>query len=309
MIASVAVIFFDRFARLLRTALIHFNLKSSTHGIGFRSVTAAVESHADADSQRVLILRLASTANCKPGLHTFLTFPSLSIFQAHPFTPALVTPSATPGMYDHVYLIVAMGGETKRLADLPDPTVPVILTGPYGNSVLDPGAESLLFVAGGTGVSFTLSLLHEAVKTAKAKTLRFVWIVRRASNVCWLEKELSAIIDEAAKKGVQLKVRIFVSRDEEGSSTEDLLAEKKEAGIVEKEVGLLGRAGFARPEMRELVAEFIGDARGRCQVLASGPEGMERDLRSAVAEVNDAAAVWSGREESDVSLYWDGRYH
>jgi NAD(P)H-flavin reductase len=312
-IASLAVIFFDRIVRLLRTALIHFNLKSSTQGIGFRSVTATVEAHVDADGERVLVLRLISRAHCKPGQHCFLTFPSLSIFQGHPFTPALVIPSeSNPGMYEHTYLIVAMSGETKRLADLNVSEIPVILTGPYGNEVLDSGAENFLFIAGGTGVSFTLPLLKKAVSSTP-KLLSFIWIIRRGTNTAWLENELSSVREEAEKLNLQLQIQIHITRESADSETTSLDGEKKELGVVvrSKTGSLVDGAAQGRPGIDGLVKEFIEKAvdGGRCQVLASGPEGMETDIRRAVAVVNRPGDVWQGKEERDVSIYWDGRYH
>ena len=168
MIASIAVLFFDRGCRLLRMALIHCGIKSATSGFGFKSAVAeTIAAKSDADGRNVVVLRLrARPLDYAPGQHFFLTFPSISLLQSHPFTPAVVNGD------QQVYVIAGMAGETGRLVEATQTQngegIPVVLCGPYGRPVLDHGAEHFLLVAGGTGVSFTLPLLSDLVKTRVA---------------------------------------------------------------------------------------------------------------------------------------------
>jgi predicted ferric reductase len=302
MIASIAVVFFDRFCRLARMMLLHFNLKSADGGIGFKTAAAVPLLYTDEDLVAVVALRVKSKRlGWRAGQHFFLTFPSITLLQSHPFTPAVVRGD------EQLYLIVGMAGETARLVtaakEAPEAQLPVILCGAYGSPVLDRGAENFLLVAGGTGVSFTLPLAEELINaTAKpAGKLHFVWIIRREQNVEWIRQELLELVKKAAERRVELEVVVYVTRDS---------AKDKEMGEKECGLGGLGSTVFARPRCEDVVREFVDATagKGRSQVLASGPMSMGAELRSAVAEVNDAGRVWKGDQTADVGIYWDARY-
>lgn len=47
---------------------------------------------------------------------------------------------------------------------------------------------------------------------------------------------------------------------------------------------------------------------GTNHVLASGPAGMGKDLRVAIAGRNDGAKVFRGDAGGDVGFYWDDRF-
>ncbi|KAK2751924.1 hypothetical protein FQN55_008666 [Onygenales sp. PD_40] len=334
MVASIALLFLDRGCRLLRTFAIHFSLKDGDKGVGFQAANSKVTSFDDGDGGTVVRMELTHEKPAwRSGQHFFLCFPELTVWQSHPFTPL---PYQLQNYSRHVYIIRCLKGETSRLALLPEksahPATPVILTGPYGTSVLDTAAPNILAVAGGTGISFALPLAAAAATHQNTESpdrrVELVWIIRRARNIEWVQEELTSLLQSCFKN---ITVRIFITR-ESPSGTFDKIDELKDALPDDKTSSSSHSrdpaAPFAlpqhsnlhiswlddhHPQMGEILQQFIGDksssvTTGRVQVVGSGPAELGRDLRASVAKANDGAQVWRGREQFDVGLYWDNRY-
>jgi len=234
-----------------------------------------------------------------------------------------------------------MRGQTAKLAALEGTSTPVILNGPYGASALDRGATNILAIAGGTGITFTLPIVHEAVRqSATTKgAVHLVWMIRETSHLQWILPELlvlKALMRDG--KADNLVVDIFVTRQSslahEVEKNEDstTLPSTKEGtvttspsqdtprrrGSADSHADLLAtdtpnfsvHVDAVRPQMAAMVVSFQ-DATvtygGRSQVVASGPSSLGHDLRSAVAAANQGGKVWQGRLEYDMSLCWDNR--
>ncbi|KAI9642830.1 hypothetical protein NHQ30_008563 [Ciborinia camelliae] len=277
------------------------------------------------------------------GQHFFLCFPALSIWQSHPLTVA-----SLPSNH-HTYIIRCRSGETgnlKKLALGNQLTTPVILSGPYGESLLNPKEEptNILAIAGGTGVSLTLPLVLAATASDtsiyKGRAIDFIWIVRRSSCLKWITKELNEIRRRANDRRFNFHVHIYVTQEEapptgegEGeekhSESDMLMNEEKIMETIDKtlsdsmmsigsgkmsspafRISYLGGCKCCHPDLNELVRAFMhgrAGSRYRTRVVASGPKGIGRDLRSAVAECNDGGAVLRGARIADVELVWDAR--
>ena len=212
--------------------VVHMNWTSSECGaFGLHSFQGTISRHHDIeDNVDVLILRLPKgTIKYNPGQHFFLTFPTLSLFESHPFTPASFcrSDSAMP-FYEQLYIIRVHSGQTRRLANYcteerVEYSLPTVCCGPYGNHVLDDGAQNVQLIAGGTGVSFTLPLARKIVAEATRVTsvgptapiprrLDFVWIIRRGKNINWIKEELRRLKMDSYDAHVDLHIRIFVTR-------------------------------------------------------------------------------------------------
>lgn len=229
-------------------------------------------------------------------------------------------------------------GQTKRLADLciePDTEypLPTIVCGPYGTSVIDQSASNYQLIAGGTGASFTLPLAQTIIASTSAsdekRIIDFVWILRRAENLRWLQNELLELRRQATETpGVDLHIRVFVTRDGEvpsASSTSPApstpTASKEVCDPKDKETLGVNISTEAKtpehdvtswlqdhhPSCKDIVMAFRDECVGKIQVLASGPAGLGRDLGEAVAGCNDSCKVWGGDEGGEVGLYWDSR--
>ncbi|KAF8430187.1 hypothetical protein EV426DRAFT_708328 [Tirmania nivea] len=230
MIAGIVVVFLDRTVRYARVFFIHMNWTSSERGpFGLRSFEGTISRHYDTeDNTDALVLRLTNaTVKYDAGQHFFLTFPTMSLFESHPFTPASARSREETGpFYEQFYIIRVCNGQTKRLAKYcKDPGVeypmPTVCSGPYGSSnILDAGAENVQFIAGGTSVSFTLPIAMKIVAEARqdrpriaARRVDFVWIVRRGKNVDWIREELNKLKRGAHVAGVDLHIRTFITRE------------------------------------------------------------------------------------------------
>lgn len=320
-VASLALMVIDQVLRGMRTCYIHFG-GSKGKGLGFRCAHATVKVLGKGDD---IVVRLDFDYDhrepWKPGQHFCLCFPSLSTWQSHPFTPSS-TPELKSGVQHHTYLIRVRQGQTSQLVT--ESTIPVILTGPYGNEHPKYETRNVLAVAGGTGVSFTLPIALAGLKQLMIPraAVDFVWIVRRAEDLEWLATELSEL-RELLKTCPSLRVSIFVTRETNGnamSKTAHSSDDEKGASVLtsskassssqsSNENDLTSATdrfnitylGDHHPAMSEIVGDFMDRAEalgGNIEIVASGPEAMGSDLRSAVAAVGT-------REHLD--FYWDSR--
>ncbi|KAF1928607.1 uncharacterized protein M421DRAFT_62682 [Didymella exigua CBS 183.55] len=201
MVASFAIMGLDLVARTVRTSLIHFGYKSGSSGFGFRSIPAKMEVLEDPTGT---IVRMTFTYAMHPwelGQHFYLTFPALSIWQSHPFTPAS-NPTTMSPVQTHTYIIRACNGETKKLAELAkaamnrypvgDDTTSVIMQGPYGGSIVNSEALNVLAISGGTGVTYTLPVIKAALaQTSPVRNIELNWTVRHLENLTWIGPELA----------------------------------------------------------------------------------------------------------------------
>ncbi|KAK3075536.1 hypothetical protein LTR53_001066 [Teratosphaeriaceae sp. CCFEE 6253] len=315
MVASLALIVLDQAVRMGRNVYLHYGAGNGK-GKGFHCAQARMQllgSAAEGD----LVIRVDFEhdhgAPWEAGQHFHLTFPGLSIWQSHPFTPSSL-PEPNSRLQHHTYLLRVRKGITARLAALGDGVmVPVILAGPYGRGYPSYGARNVLAVAGGTGVTFTLPIALQALRQQTGPTfaIEFVWVVRRARDLLWLREEILEL-QVAMKEAPNLRVKIFVTRESEAAHT---LASKELGHAVstssaetdlDELVCNTGNYSIAfldgrHPLVEEIVGDFVERAStvgGSAEVVSSGPESMGSDLRSAVALV---------QHRLDASCYWDSR--
>ncbi|KAJ2974052.1 hypothetical protein NQ176_g6254 [Zarea fungicola] len=347
MLPSLIFWFIDRCVRLARTAFLHYGHHPSG-GMGFKVAEAAVTRFPDALHGDVIRLDMENDQDpWKIGQHYYLCFTQSSIWQSHPFTP-LNVPVVQKGTVKHSYLLRAKSGETKKIAELSarkqqlDTTLSIILTGPYGESLLTritPDAN-ILCIAGGTGITYVLPILLDLASRpiVPDRKLELIWAVRHASDTDWVRAELDSLY--RAQKILNLKVRVFATRElgsetpsvpekatshEKDSSAESsqsdgkavslplpsMLNEGTDRGmgtpLVELASGAIA-SDNRRPDLSKLVNDFTREIiRGRTAVFCSGPGGMISELREIVAGCNSASRVWRGDERYDVDLVCDDR--
>ncbi|KAI6570082.1 hypothetical protein MCOR09_004982 [Pyricularia oryzae] len=223
----------------------------------------------------------------------------------------------------------------------PTPTVSVILTGPYGQSIMHSlrSDANVLCVAGGTGITFVLPPLLEIVRSAPVpgRKMELVWAVRHARDMAWVAPELAEL--RAASATHNLHIDVYVTRDaktrsgkvaggkvaggkDESAARNDVATVsgssagsissgeevEEEANVAVHRSGHVENPQVRRPKMDAIVAGFVGGvAAGSTTVYASGPLEMVGDLRVAVARQNDSGKVWRGEERFDVRLVSDDR--
>ncbi|TKX21171.1 ferric reductase transmembrane component-like protein 4 [Elsinoe australis] len=328
LLSSLLLWFIDRGLRLLRTLYLHFRPTSSSPLLN--PAKATFTSFPDEINGDIVRLDFSHPrATFKIGQHYYLTFPNITLWQSHPFTP-LTLPSST-GATPHSYIFRAKRGETRRLAltaraqgGLLD--VPVVLSGPYGTPTTDRlGADAnVLCIAGGTGVTFVLPILLDLAQkpTVKDRKIKLVWAMRTGRDVEWVARELESLREMAGR--AEVEVEFFVTRDvgagmgekkgvrvgeidrgsESGSEGDDVSGKEKGGERVEARFEM--REG--RPDLQAVVGGFVEETvRGRTAVFASGPGEMLSELRAAVAGVNQGGKVWTGDSRGDVDLVCDDR--
>ncbi|CZS90593.1 related to ferric reductase FRE2 precursor [Rhynchosporium graminicola] len=341
MIASLAVIFLDFGIRYLRTILIHTGYTKSG-GYGFESAQATLQSFDDQEGRVVRVDFKHNHGPWHPGQHFYLTFPTLSVWQNHPFTVASL-PSALPAISHHTYIIRCLNGETSKLGQLAlkieaeKTTTPVILSGPYGPpSLCEPG--NMLLIAGGTGITMAHPLFLSRAQQLRGQQgrssgkVQLVWIIRRIQDLEWMGPELSILKQYLSKEQDSLSIRIFVTREVEStiydkdskeSSEEDGATEEASSSSNKSQFGHVSNLvrkypgfevqwlGDHHPDLGQVVTEFVEGAdecAGSVSVVGSGPRGMGTSLRAGVAHINDGARVSKGEEKYDVHLHWDDRH-
>lgn len=338
MVASIILIAIDQGARAFRTLYLHFGGKKG--GIGFRRAMADIQVIGEGDDVVVRLDFDFEQPAWEPGQHFYLCFPSLSIWQSHPFTVSSY-PELASKVQHHTYLLRARKGQTAQVAALAGQSdVPVIITGPYGHGFPGHTTDNILTVAGGTGVTFTLPIALASLRQmiVPQATVDFVWIIRRASDLLWLNREFDEL-KELLPTNPGLRIKIFVTRENQphipiccnrpskrqsqlkspssdpekgpgatanvssasSDSEESNRATLQDLLAIDQdrfEVELLGSHHPTLPSVVDSFMERANKRGGYIQVLGSGPEGMGSDLRTAISRVE---------EKDGLDFYWDSR--
>jgi NAD(P)H-flavin reductase len=338
LLPSLLIWFLDRAIRLFRTALIHYQYLPDG-SMGFKAAHATLTHFPDAHGD---VVRMDFTHNqeaWKIGEHFYLCFAESSIWQSHPFTP-LNLPEVKEGVVAHSYILRAKKGETKKIAELtlrklsenPNATTPLILSGPYGESIAEDLAPdvNVLCVAGGTGITYVLPVLLSLVQQqhSENRKIELIWAIRREADTRWVEQELNIIRKASQSHGVVIHIYITQEHGPATSTKDEKTANNDEPGV--KEVGSSSSASSSiqavptssswnirrvsseinnrHPDLSQTVNHFVENTvRGPTTVYASGPGEMISELRTIVAGCNSGGKVWKGNEQFDVRLACDDR--
>lgn len=179
----------------------------------------------------------------QPGQHVFLSCHSLAPLQAHPFTI-----STLPSDGKMEFIVQSQKGGTRRIrrhaerVELNLPSIngdlcttgkkSVSVEGPYGRIRPLRQFDSVVLLAGSTGVTFTMPLLRDLVHSNKRSSgqgrprgsmwlqqgivtrhAKFVWVVKSGSQLNWFSRELSQVIEDVKalrEEGQQINVDISV---------------------------------------------------------------------------------------------------
>ncbi|KAI0828500.1 iron reductase [Trametes gibbosa] len=269
-----------------------------------------------------------------PGQTAFLTMPGVSAcpLEAHPFTIASVdaryqlagapkTPEkqgagtdATPYWQELVFLVNVREGFTRRLGESAKrgEKVKVLVDGPYGFSPDLDDDETVVLVAGGSGVSFTLStflgvLSHVQNGKSKCRKVVFIWSVREASHIDWISKTLTEAL-ELAPPELEISIRLFVTsgsaperpwadndeddeKHDEGEEDDSVHSHSSSSGTAigkSRPSSLLAFSAVRVTQGRPDLAALLGDAAeagagaGRVSVTVCGSQGIARVCRAAL---------------------------
>ncbi|KAI0777446.1 iron reductase [Trametes elegans] len=263
-----------------------------------------------------------------PGQTAFLTMPGVSGFplEAHPFTIASVdsryqldgaqTPcvpsdaeksvgageegDATPYWEELVFLINVREGFTRRLAAIAakDERTTVLVDGPYGFSPDLDNDDTVVLVAGGSGVSFTLStflgvLSHVQHGKSRCRRLVFIWSIREASHIEWISKAVTKAL-ELAPSDIDISIRLFVTSgnvqphppgrawnedDSVHSSEGTAVGKSRPSSLLNFEAVQVLQG---RPDLHAILREEVEATSGRISVTVCGSQGIAQACRAAL---------------------------
>jgi predicted ferric reductase len=141
---------------------------------------------------RVVLRRWPSSA--RPGSHCFLWIPKIRLAETHPFTVVSASPLE--------FVIAACDGFTRDLhafaLKYPGRSLRASIDGPYGSAPDFTGATKVLFIAGGSGASFSLGaavdLVHK-LGDSRSTAIEVVWVVREPGRSGFhLSKKICAVL-------------------------------------------------------------------------------------------------------------------
>ena len=183
----------------------------------------------------------------RPGAHVFLRVPRLGLFQSHPATIASIPSSHSS---DLVFILKGHKGFTDRLLKSATSSTTIfppktqqnattsqqayiaLVDGPYGGSHANFAAfDTVLLIAGSTGVTFTLPQLLDIAHRATTcrlpiRRLEFIWVVKNSSWTSWIAGELSSAYTQLHASGIDVEVKIFVTCNEAFTESSNALTTK-----------------------------------------------------------------------------------
>ncbi|KAK0203870.1 iron reductase [Desarmillaria ectypa] len=236
-----------------------------------------------------------------PGQCAYLTVPSVGL-AAHPFTISSVD---TRNKEDKlIFLIRVHDGFTKRLLNKAEngQRMRLLLDGPYSSPPMTRGFDSVVLIAGGTGVAFTLPLLLDLLQQSRqgkrlpCSRILFVWAIRDAEHINWISAPLvNALSDLPKDLEVSIKIYVTGSAARREELSEDWEEKNSGTDTPSSESGKLGgdsilNASTAvnvkqgeRPDFPILLrAEMSNVKDGRMGVSVCGPFGLTEGVRSAL---------------------------
>ena len=289
----------------------------------------------ETDDGALLIKIPARGFTWSAGDHVYVRFLTVYAWQTHPFTitnlpdahPDLASAQSESELH---FVLRPRTGLTARLAKhariRPNLSFPVHIDGPYAatSNVVTTlaGSDEVLFVAGGTGMSYILPLLSAlAVQggvSRREHRVQLVWAVPRKECVGWYRAEIDAALAAVAAGNkllhsvVDLSIAIYVSSAPAGHvEALQVLGDKASHNSGEKEgeeegeeegeqegagagagagagdslLGSVGRIEVVggRPDVSRIVHDATARARGTVAVVGCGPSGLLCDARNEVA--------------------------
>ncbi|CZT05639.1 related to ferric reductase, NADH/NADPH oxidase and related proteins [Rhynchosporium agropyri] len=276
---------FDRMVRagyLVYINLGIFHTKSS----GFLSCKATFE---PLDESHTRVTISDPPVKWEAGQHLFLACHVVAPLSSHPFTI-----SSIPSDGKIVFVVRSKKGGTKKFfkyAEKSHPTGPQNSTRTLGRSVFIDGPysrirplrqfDSLLFIAGSTGATFTVPLMRDIVQQWKGqgqsrelhfdpppgavtRSIRFIWVVKQSSAINWFSSELDRAIrdvDNLRQDGhlVSLDISIYVTCDNSMTSSQGSIRHSPSSSVSMDEKRLITNEIYRTPSACVYCKKLIAD--------------------------------------------------
>lgn len=161
-----------------------------------------------------IVLSVPFAGTWSASQHCYISFWSPALLarpwlfgRSHPFSIINVQSSRKTGDQSIELVLRIKKGLTRELADHIESrttasgsetcTLAVMAEGPYGQSAETPDAQTVLLLAGGSGITFVASALEDVVQKIEAgqsstNDVRLVWAIHHLSALCFKYSELLA---------------------------------------------------------------------------------------------------------------------
>lgn len=253
----------------------------------------------------------------RPGSHAFVWIPGVKSFQRHPFTLVSTDPME--------FVIKARDGFSKALHEhacqFPRGKFRASVDGPYGQVPNLTGYQKLVFIAGGSGATFTIALALDWARQSRApgayQSLDFIWVIRHAEALQWFANDLAEL-----QAHPRISVNLFVTspvlerreaREKSYDSSFLTMSPTSPSVMADMEkwsdkhissvrssiatnnafgTSLSAVAEFGRPDMNMLLGKAVEGLTETESVLVAtcGPTNLLARIREAITAVESVAA-------------------
>ncbi|KAH8601429.1 ferric reductase NAD binding domain-containing protein [Bisporella sp. PMI_857] len=239
---------FWAFDRVVRAGYLFYNNLALFHR-GSSGILACRASFEPLDESHTRITIANPPVSWTAGQHMFVACHPLAPLASHPFTIASI-----PEDGKMEFIVRAKKGATKKFFSYANrafsglPTVSprkedrgVLIEGPYASVRPFRQFDSVVFVAGSTGATFTVPLLRDIVHNWKnaegpkskvslkpapgavTRHIRFIWCLKYRTSISWFRAQLDRVISdlEALRnqgRDVNVDITIYITCDDELTS-------------------------------------------------------------------------------------------
>lgn len=270
-------------------------------------------------------------SNCRlkswtAGSHVLLAIPRLGLAQSHPAT-IVSTPSSHDG--NLVFMLRTHKGFTRTILKAVQEdsarSYLALVDGPYGGSNLPFTCfDTVLLLAGGTGVTFTLSVLLGVAEQATSRklplrTVFFVWVIKKRRYLSWIVQELQLALEKLDSVGIEVRVSVFVtdedllvdgtpqvmSASEADVGEKGKAADRLEVNVNEDTADSIASAQMhaGRPSLDAIIWNALTPAQGETGIGVCGPISLSADVRRTVVKISDERAVHKGTDAQGIYLH------
>ena len=274
----------------------------------------------------------------KAGQHIYISIPSLAPVENHPFTIVNIPEMNDSHTEQNLELYIKVRqGITKKLAKRCDTFASefqfrAFLSGPWGQPPSIDRFESLILLATGSGVSFTLPILSKAVQPGGfPRKICFVWVVRKKDQIEGFRDQIARSLHLAADRGLDIEATIYyTTRDDPGddnsgklphvfqrqttnstvdtSSVTDKDSLSTHNRLLSTQSDILNcEMAEGRPVIEKVILPVVEQAGGETGVLACGNPGFLADVRNYCASLSNDRAVHKGSGAQGIYVFTECR--
>ncbi|CEQ42459.1 SPOSA6832_04257, partial [Sporobolomyces salmonicolor] len=246
------------------------------------------------------------------GQHVYLSFWGLDLLrkpwlygQSHPFSISNIPDAAAHDEQELRFVLRVHNGLTRTLAShiqqkcvakgAESVAVSVAVEGPYGWAPAAEEFDSVLLIAGGSGITHPASILADVCQHAShgqcgTSNVQLVWAIHHLDQSEWVRETIEEARSHADKANLSLSINLHVTRPSTHSASSSGTVTPAESPRLEfdekkHEFGetvssfAKARRFTGRPDVAEAIAKTVADSPGTTLVVACGPVALADEVR------------------------------